>query len=176
VLLVVTVLFSAAVASASATNPQRQNGQNDFDYQFGVWNVRVSTLARSSTRWLTYIGTHTVTPLWNGRANIGVMEIRGPAGKIEGLQLRLYNPVTRQWKLSFASSADGELQRPMAGRFHGANAEFFGTDVVAGKAVLVRSQSIGITPLKYRDVIAYSADRGRTWKPTWIADYEKQAR
>src|SRR5579872_5935338 len=86
-----------------------------FDYEFGTWNVRVSRLTRDaagSTKWVTYDGTHTVTPLWYGRANIGVLEIRGSAGAIEGMQLRLFNPKTRRWKLSFADSTDGELQPP----------------------------------------------------------------
>jgi len=162
------------VAAASASSQHAGVGQRGFDYQFGTWNVRVSRFVHPECRWVTYTGTHTVTPLWNGHANIGVLEIHGSAGRIEGLQLRLYDPATQQWKLSFASSTDGRLQRPSVGRFHGKNATFFDNEVVDGKPALVRTTSIVATSQKYRDVTAYSLDRGKHWTNVWIANYEKQ--
>ncbi|HEX8806950.1 MAG TPA: hypothetical protein VF741_08370, partial [Candidatus Aquilonibacter sp.] len=87
-------LAVALVASAAAPAPSTPESRA-FDYEFGVWNVHVSRLVSASSRtadWVTYDGTHTVTPLWDGRANIGVLEIRGATGTIEGLQLRLYDP------------------------------------------------------------------------------------
>ena len=150
-----------------------------FDYQFGTWNVHVSRLARSasgSTKWVTYDGTHTVTPLWHGRANIGVLEIRGAAGSIEGMQLRLFDPSTGRWNLSFASSTDGELQSPSVGSFHDGVGEFCSTESVNGKRVIVRTLSTMSSLRSYRDVIARSYDNGKTWTPVWIATYEKQVK
>ncbi|HLI97966.1 MAG TPA: hypothetical protein VKT72_18000 [Candidatus Baltobacteraceae bacterium] len=148
-----------------------------FDYQFGTWSVHASRLTRNasgSTKWVTYDGTHTVTPLWHGRANIGVLEIHGAAGTIEGMQLRLFNPATGRWKLSFASSTDGELQPPSIGSFHGNVGDFRSTDDVDGKRAVVRTLSTISSPTSYRDVIARSYDNGKTWAPVWIATYEKQ--
>ena len=68
-------------------------------------------------RWTHYDGTHTVVPLLGGRANIGVLELAGPQGPVEGLQLRLFNPQTQRWGLSFASGSDGEVQAPSVGRW-----------------------------------------------------------
>ena len=147
-----------------------------FDYQFGTWNVHVSRLVHDTsgaTKWVAYVGTHTVTPLWHGRANVGVLEIHGPAGRIEGLQLRLFNPATDRWKLLFASSSDGELQPPSVGSFHDGVGDFRDTEIVGGKAVIVRTLSTVTAPASYRDVIARSDDHGKTWTPLWIATYEK---
>jgi hypothetical protein len=148
-----------------------------FAYQFGTWNVHVSRLVRGasgSTKWVTYRGTHTVRPLWHGRANIGVLEVHGPAGTIEGLQLRLFDPATGCWRLSFASSTDGELQSPSLGTFHNGVGDFRSTERVGGKLVIVRTLSTMSSPTLYRDVIARSYDNGKTWAPVWIAIYEKQ--
>jgi hypothetical protein len=153
-------------------------GSHGFDYQFGAWNVHVSSMVRTSSggaKWVTYDGTHTVTPLWGGRANIGVLEIHGPAGRIEGLQLRLYDPATNRWKLSFASSRDGELQSPQVGSFHDGIGDFRDTETVNGKSLLVRTLSVVRSATSYRDVIARSYDNGKTWTPVWIATYTKQS-
>lgn len=150
-----------------------------FDYQFGTWSVHVSRLthaASGSSTWATYDGTHTVTPLWHGRANIGVLEIHGPAGNIEGTQLRLFDPATGRWSLSFASSSDGQLQRPSVGSFHDGVGDFRSIESVDGKRVIVRTLSTISSPKSYRDVIARSFDNGATWTPIWIATYQKQVR
>ena len=169
--------FTIALLATTAVSPSNQNttrAQHDFDYQFGTWNVHVRRFVPAEKRWVTYTGTHIVKPLWNGRANIGVLEIRGSAGSIEALQLRLYDPAARQWKLSFASSADGELQRPSVGRFFGKNAEFFNNASIGGKPAIVRTESTVASARKYCDVIAYSLDRGKRWTNVWIANYDKQ--
>ena len=36
-----------------------------------------------------------VRKIWNGRANLVELEVDGPTGHIEGLNLRLYNPQSR---------------------------------------------------------------------------------
>jgi|SRR6516165_9246804 hypothetical protein len=150
-----------------------------FDYQFGTWDVHVSKLARDasgSTKWVTYDGTHTVMPLWHGRANIGVLEVHGQAGNIEGMQLRLFDPATKRWRLSFASSADGELQSLSVGSFHNGVGDFRSTGSPDGKHVIVRTLSTVSSPTSYRDVIARSYDNGKTWTPVWIATYERQVK
>lgn len=150
-----------------------------FDYQFGTWNVHVSQLVRNasgSTKWVTYDGTHTVTPLWHGRANVGVLEIRGPSGSIEGVQLRLFNASTGRWKLSFAGSTDGELQAPSAGSFRDGIGDFRSTETVGGKHVIDRTLSTMSSPAAYRDVIARSYDNGKTWIRVWVATYSKRVK
>src|SRR6185437_5694205 len=44
---------------------------------------------------------------WDGKADIEQFETDGPAGHIEGLTLRTYNPQSQQWSLYWANSKDG---------------------------------------------------------------------
>lgn len=178
--LLLPTVSAALILIAGATIYSRASGatspSHDFDYEFGKWNVQVSRLthdANGTGKWISYAGTHTVTPLWNGRANIGVLEIKGSAGSIEGLQLRLYNPATKQWSLSFASSVDGTLGAPSVGSFQNGVGIFRDTETIDGKRVLVRSESRMISQNAYRDVISHSSDGGKTWSPVWIATYSK---
>lgn len=164
---------NAPPAGARQVSTNR-DGQHDFDFQFGTWKVHVSRLLHpltGSTDWATYDGTHVVQKVWNGRANIGELEIDGTAGHIEGVSLRLYNPESRQWSFSFASSRDGTLGQPMIGEFKRGRGEFFDQESFNGRAVHVRNITSDITPNSYRDEQSFSADGGKTWEANWIATY-----
>ena len=50
-----------------------------------------STPLSGSNTWVEYEGTSVVRKVWNGHANLIELEVDGPAGHIEGLNLRLYN-------------------------------------------------------------------------------------
>jgi len=166
-----TVPANAAAASAGITS-------HAFDYQIGTWRVHVARLLNpgaAAARWTHYDGTHTVMPLLSARANIGVLEITGPLGPIEGLQLRLFDPQTQRWNLSFASGSDGELQAPSTGRFAGDRGTFFSSERIAGRSALVRTQTLVQNASTYRDIISYSTDNGTSWQPLWIASYVKVA-
>ncbi|HEX2082650.1 MAG TPA: hypothetical protein VHF86_04090 [Xanthomonadaceae bacterium] len=93
----------------------------------------------------------------------------GPAGRIEGASLRLYNPQTRQWSLHYASLRSGMLTRPVFGGFRDGRGEFYGMEDLDGRAVLVRFVMSGIDTDTARFEQAYSADGGRTWETNWIA-------
>src|SRR5580692_6209656 len=102
--LAVGIAATSANAAASATS-------RAFDYQFGTWRVHVASLTNPTAahaNWTHYDGTHTVMPLLEGRANLGILEIAGPSGSVEGMQLRIYDPLTQRWNLSFANASDGE--------------------------------------------------------------------
>jgi hypothetical protein len=152
------------------------DGAHDFDFQIGMWNVDISKLVHNSDgtkTWIKLHGTHGVQALWGGRANIGVLEIDGPQGHFEGMQLRLYNPHTHQWALSFASSRSGVLGAPSIGGFAGGHGEFLDTETENGHTVLSRSITRDITARSYTDEAAASSDGGKTWEVNWIAHYTK---
>ena len=107
--------------------------------------------------------------VWNGRANLVELVVDGPAGHIEGLSLRLYNPQSRQWSLNFSNSRDGLLTPPVFGGFAGGRGEFFGQDTLNGQAILVRFVISEITPNSCRFEQAFSVDGGRNWEVNWIA-------
>ena len=98
-----------------------RDGQHDFDFEIGTWTTRLSVLKNpltGSTTWVKYEGTTVVRPVWDGRANLVELEADGPAGHIEALSLRLYNPQSRQWSLNFSNVRGGTLSPPAIGAVH----------------------------------------------------------
>jgi hypothetical protein len=122
-----------------------------------------------STTWVEYEGTSVVRKVWDGRANLVELDVTGPAGRIEGLSLRLYNPEARQWSLNFSNSKGGTLSPPTIGAFENGRGEFFAQETLDGRAILVRFVISEITPSSCRFEQAFSEDGGKTWEVNWIA-------
>src|SRR5262249_43711241 len=153
------------------------DGQHDFDFEFGAWKARLSRLQRplsGSTDWVDYEGTSVVRKVWDGRANLGELDVDGSAGHVEGLTLRLYNPRAKQWNINWANAAAGTLDgAPMRGSFKDGRGEFFGEDALDGRAIFVRFVFSDITPTSFRFEQAFSADGGRTWEVNWKATFTR---
>ena len=149
-----------------------RDGQGDFDFEIGMWKTHVSRLQHplsGSKTWLEYNGTSEVSKVWNGRGNLVELEVEGPSGHIEGLSLRLYNPISRQWSLNFANSASGSLSQPTIGGFKDGRGEFYDQETFNGRAILVRFVIIQITSDSCRFEQSFSDDGGKTWEVNWIA-------
>ena len=161
-------LHAAAQANVGEGDPQRA-----FDFEIGSWKTQLKRLVRpltGSTTWVEYQGTSVVRKVWDGRANLLELDVQGPAGRIEALSLRLYNPETHQWSLNFASAAGGELSVPPAiGGFKNGRGEFFNQETLNGKPIVVRFVVSDITPTSCHFEQAFSADGGKTWEVNWIA-------
>jgi hypothetical protein len=157
--------------SAQATGAKR-DGQRDFDFEIGTWKThlkrRLKPLTGSDT-WVEYEGTSLVRKVWNGRANLLELNVDGPAGPIEALSLRLYNPESRQWSLNFSNSASGTMSPPTIGEFRNGRGEFYAAETLNGRAILVRFIISDITPTSCRFEQAFSDDGGKTWEVNWIA-------
>ncbi len=97
------------------------------------------------------------------------LKLDGPAGRIEGLSLRLYNPQSRQWSLNFANINDGTLSPPTIGEFKDGRGEFYNQETYNGRAILVRFVITKITQDQYRFEQSFSDDGGKTWEVNWIA-------
>jgi hypothetical protein len=165
-------LQSAALAAQSTASAR--DGQRDFDWEIGTWTTKVrvlrNPLSGKPAEWAEYQGTSVVKPLMDGRWNMVELSVAGPAGKIEGGSLRLYNPQSRQWSLNFASLRNGMLTAPVYGGFdQRGRGAFYGSDMLDGRAILVR---FVITPKSPDEVLfeqAFSIDGGGTWETNWIA-------
>jgi hypothetical protein len=173
-------LFVPVLPNASATGHLKKpdsrqpthDGQHDFDFETGTWKTHLKRLQHplsGSTTWLEYDGTSLVRKVWSGKANLVELEADGPAGHIEALSLRLYNPESKQWSLNFASGSTGALGQPSIGEFKGARGEFYDQENYNGRAILLR---FIITPVS-QDVCrleqSFSDDGGKTWELNWIA-------
>ena len=162
----------AAPTTCPAASAAERDGQKDFDWEIGSWTTHLKRLKSplsGSTEWVEYRGTTDVRPVMDGRANLVELKVEGPAGRIEGASLRLYNPKARQWSLHFASAAGGVLTPPTIGSFQGNCGEFYAQDSWNDRAILVRFVISGITPSSARFEQAFSADGGKSWEVNWIA-------
>ncbi|HYC61383.1 MAG TPA: hypothetical protein VEK79_17645 [Thermoanaerobaculia bacterium] len=135
----------------------------DFDFHIGTWTTHVRRL--KGTTWVEMNGITVVRKVWDGRANLVELKAEG----FEGLSLRLYNPLAKQWSLHFASSHDGMLNVPTIGQFKNGRGEFYSQETINGRAVFVRFIITPLTPDSIRFEQAFSDDGGKTWEVNWIA-------
>ena len=152
--------------------PPQQDHRHDFDFEIGAWRTQISRLDHplsGSKTWLAYDGTSMVRALLDGRANVVELSVAGPAGRIEGVSVRLYHPQSSEWTLHYANLKDGELTRPVAGRFTNGQGEFYGDDTLNGKPIRVRFIISQLTTGSWRFEQAFSADSGKSWEVNWIA-------
>jgi hypothetical protein len=157
----------AATAPPSAG---QSSGQRDFDFNFGTWKTHVSRLVQplaGATQWVDYDGNSVVSKVWNGRASLFELDVNGPAGHIEGVGLRLYNPQSHQWSLNWANGRDGVMTQPMIGEFKDRRGEFFDQETFNGRSILARNGFSDITPTRARFEQAFSDDGGKTWETNW---------
>ncbi|MGN6149448.1 MAG: hypothetical protein ACTHPD_12985 [Rhizomicrobium sp.] len=162
------VLFTTCAAQADAS----RDGSHDFDFEIGLWKTHIHRLVHpltGSTTWVDYDGTSDVRKIWNGKANMVELDVNGPAGHIEGLSLRLYNPQSHQWSLNFANSTSGEMGVPTVGEFRNGVGTFYDWERIGSRTVLVRNVWSDITPNSGRFEQAFSDDGGKSWEVNWIA-------
>jgi hypothetical protein len=167
--------YSQSEASPKTSDPQR-DAQHDFDFEFGAWKAHISRRLKpltGSTTWVEYEGTSVVRKVWNGRANLGELDVSGPAGQIQGLSLRTYNPQSRQWHISWVNSAEGTVGLPMIGGFNQGRGEFFNQEPFNGRAIFVRFIFSDIIANSFRIEQAFSDDGGKTWETNWIAKFSR---
>jgi hypothetical protein len=162
--------LAAAAQQSPAIVAENRDGQRDFDWEIGEWTTRLSRLQRplsGSSTWVEYEGVTVVRPVLGRSANLVELKVEGPAGRIEGLSLRLYDPGARQWSLNFAGG--GVLTPPVYGEFRDGRGVFYGQDTLGGRAILVRFIISDVTVKSARFEQAFSDDGGINWEVNWIA-------
>jgi hypothetical protein len=167
-----TFLLIPLIAFHTFAQTNATDGQHDFDFEIGTWKTQLRRLQRplsGSTTWVEYEGTSVVSKILDGRANLVELKVEGPAGRIEGLSLRLYDPQARKWSLNFANIRDGQLTTPSIGEFKDGRGEFYNDDTYNGRPIVVRFVITKINDDQYRFEQAFSADGRKTWEVNWIA-------
>jgi hypothetical protein len=157
-------------AARSGADPG-EPGQHDFDFAFGTWKTHIRRLKdpmSPSSDWVEYDGTHTVRKVWHGRANLGELEADGPAGHIEALSPRYFNPQTHLWSVSYGTRRDGSLGGTLVGEFKNGRGEFYGEETFKSRVVLVREIYTLVDATTRKLEVAYSADGGNRWETNWI--------
>jgi hypothetical protein len=163
----------ANAATSQDAAPAYRDGQRDFDFEIGSWNIhlkrRLNPLT-GSDKWVEFDGTSVTRKVWDGRSQIEEFETDGAAGHIEGLTLRLYNPQSHQWSLYWANAKDGTVVAPQIGEFRNGVGEFYGTDTLNGKVILIRFIWSNTTTNTPHFEQSFSTDGGKTWEVNWITD------
>jgi hypothetical protein len=161
-----------SVEQHSGQSDRLRDGQHDFDFEIGTWKTHLSRLVHpltGSTTWVEYDGTSVVRKIWDGRANLVELDVTGPAGHVEALSLRLYDPRAHQWSLNSANVRSGTLSVPTIGEFKNGRGEFYDQEPFNGRTILVRNVWSDITANSCRFEQAFSDDGGKTWELNWIA-------
>jgi hypothetical protein len=165
---------SDAAKTSAQPVPAERDGQHDFDFEVGRWNIHLKRLKdrlAGSTTWVEFDGTSVTRKVWDGKADLEEFETDSPAGgHIEGLTLRLYNPQSHQWSLYWSNSKNGTMDPPQIGQFKNGCGEFYAQDTWKGKTVLVRFVWTNTTTNSPHFEQSYSDDGGKTWEVNWITD------
>jgi hypothetical protein len=163
---------SSAAGTPASAAPGR-DGQHDFDFEQGRWNIhlkrRLYPLTGSSS-WVEFDGTSVTRKVWGGKAWIEEFKTAGSSGTVEGLTLRLYHPDSRQWYLYWSNAKDGVMGLPTIGEFKDGAGEFYDQEPFHGRAILVRYVWSAITPDSAHFEQSFSDDGGKTWEVNWITD------
>ena len=143
----------------------------DFDFLVGKWkmhNRHLNERLANSHAWTEFDSTDVNSKILTGRADMDTYsthEFPGQEGKLfEGLTLRLFDPKTRLWSLSWIASDTGKIDLPVVGSFENGIGHFFAKDTFKGKPILMLFRWDARN--KQRPVWgqAFSADRGKTWE------------
>jgi|HubBroStandDraft_2_1064218.scaffolds.fasta_scaffold76627_2 hypothetical protein len=164
---------SEAARTSLEQGSAEPDGQRDFDFEIGSWNIHLSRLKdrlAGSTTWVDFDGTSVTRKVWNGRANLEEFQADSSQGHIEGLTLRLYNPQSHQWSIYWANGKDGILGQPMIGEFKNGRGEFFDQEPWKGRVVYVRFIWSDTTTKSPHFEQAFSDDGGKTWEVNWITN------
>lgn len=162
-------------ASLAAPHPDttKRDGSHDFDFEIGNWKTHLKRLKSplsGTTEWIEYDGTTVVHKIWDGKANMVELEVDGPSGHFQGLNLRLYNPEARQWSLNFASSRGGTVTQPTIGEFKNGRGEFYDQESFNGRTIFVRFIITKLNADAIHFEQSFSDDGGKKWEVNWIAD------
>jgi len=162
-----------AKTEAQTALPER-DGQHDFDFELGTWNIHLKKLMRpltGSTTWVEFDGSSVTRKVWDGRAQLEQFETDSSiAGHIEGLTLRMYNPQSHEWRLYWANNKNGIMDPPQIGEFNNGRGEFYAQDILNGKSILIRFVWSNTTTITPHFEQSFSDDGGKTWEVNWITD------
>ncbi len=164
------------MSAIAATTTVIPDGAKDFDFEFGNWHLKLKRRLdplTGSDRWVEYEGPSIVRKVWDGKANLGEIDVDGPAGRIQGLSLRVYNPQSRQWSIVYANGALGLSPIPMIGGFRDGRGEFYSQETYRDRAIFVRFIFSDITSKSFRLEQSFSDDGGKTWEANWIASFTR---
>jgi hypothetical protein len=166
----------AESSAKTASDATSHDGQHDFDYLVGSWNIHLKRRLRpltGSNEWIEFDGTVVCRQIWKGHAELEEFNVDSPEKNIHihGLAVRLYNPASHQWSIYWANEKNGVMDAtPQIGHFKEGRGEFYGQDTLDGKLIFVRFSWTNTTSPAPHFEQSYSDDGGKTWEVNWITE------
>ncbi|MEP6988859.1 MAG: hypothetical protein ABI970_24875 [Chloroflexota bacterium] len=162
------------------TETTLRDGSHDFDFFVGNWNVHHRVLRSrltNCTEWDEYEGTCFNDNIMGGQANFDESAIDRPAGRVNGMTLRLYNQESREWSLYWAATGSAIFDVPMIGSFKDKNdlGEFYAQETHKGQHVYSRFIWSRISDNFCQWEQALSTDGGKTWETNWIMEHTRMS-
>jgi len=152
------------------------SSEHDFDFLMGghmVYHRKLKERLSNCTEWIEFKGGHEMKKILRGTANIEKYNLQGSGGKLfEGMNLRLFDPLTRLWSIYWADSMEGRLSLPVVGSFSKGIGHFYAADTSSGTEVIILFRYDGITNKEPTWSQAFSADNGKTWEWNWQMIYK----
>lgn len=152
------------------------DGRNDFDFLIGNWTVHHRTLKQrlhGSMEWVEFEGTTACKKIINGLGNMDENLIDSTTGLVQAITLRLFNPVSKEWSIYWATDKTGILDVPMIGGFQDGVGEFYSQEVFEGRHIYNRFIWSKITANSCQWEQAFSEDGAKTWETNWVMEFER---
>lgn len=168
----------AAFDSPPAEPDRRPAGATYFDFLHGSWSVRNRTLrARlaGSDEWDEWDAELDVIPILQGYGNVDRFRAVVRGEPYEGMTVRVYDPETDRWSMSWVDNRLHRLIPQVGGRMEGWGGEFYGAEEFEGDSVQIRFRWTHEEPGTARWEQAYLTADG-AWETNWTMDFERRAR
>ena len=153
------------------------SSESDFDFFFGSWTVRNRYLGerlRGSDDWQEFEATSEARPLPGVLGNEDEFRTEALGGFV-GMSFRFFDPEAERWSIYWADSRrPGVLDPPVFGAFANGSGVFEGTDVLAGKPILVRFTWTNLDTGAPRWEQAFSGDGGESWELNWVMEFARR--
>jgi hypothetical protein len=169
-------LCAALLVLKPAVSLAEESIAHAMDFDFGKWQTHSSRLMHplsGSTEWKDMDGFTDVKPIWGGKGNIAEYVGDGPAGHVELLAIRTYDPKTNQWYLNFTHPDSGTTDVPGVGTMEDGKLVFYDQETFKGKRIWVKFSIFGITADTAQSEQAFSTDAGKTWETNWVNHYTR---
>lgn len=147
---------------------------HDFDFLIGSWAIHNRRLLRrhvGSDDWDEFDSTLRFWTLLDGVANVD--EFDCPDRGFKGTSVRTLDLATGLWSIYWVNSTRGILEPPVRGGFNGDKGEFIGGDVDGDIPIVARFRWT-VHPDTPRWEQSFSTDKGATWEPNWIMEFERR--
>lgn len=150
--------------------PAENDGRQDFDFFNGKWKTRHRRLKKrlsGSSDWEEFESTGWARTILGGIGNFDETRFDPAWRDMYGCTIRLFDPVAREWSLTWSDSETGRLFPSVYGRFENGVGNFHGVEKHDGRTVLIRFKWSEITDTTADWEQAFSEDGGVTWETNW---------